>query len=300
LRAAKHLGGNDFCIYTPGMNPEEEERLALKSNLRRSFENDELLLHYQPKIDLQTGLVVGAEALARWRHPEIGLVYPAKFIPLAEETRLILDIGEWVLNRACADYRLWNETIDVPGRISANLSLLQLRQPDFLQRVENIFARNEVSPNKFEIEITETTLMADAEHTIKTLQSLHDLGVSLAIDDFGTGYSSLSALQDFPVETLKIDRSFVKDIAISSANASIVALVIDMSGSMNIGTVAEGVETLDQLRFLQSLRCQSAQGMLFGDPMPASDFQTLIREQQEGIFRYRKFFAGAAEKPSGS
>ncbi|MGI9309566.1 MAG: putative bifunctional diguanylate cyclase/phosphodiesterase, partial [Gammaproteobacteria bacterium] len=196
LKATKHHGGNDFRLYTPGMNAEEEERLALKSNLRQSFENDELLLHYQPKVDLQTGLVVGAEALARWRHPEKGLVYPAKFIPLAEETKLILEIGEWVLNRACADYHLWNETIDVPGRISANLSLLQLRQPDFIQRVKNIFAVNDVSPHNFELEITETTIMEDAQQTVKTLNQLHDLGVNLAIDDFGTGYSSLSALQD--------------------------------------------------------------------------------------------------------
>ena len=208
---SKQNGGNSFAFYSPDMNAAAVERLMLKSKLRRALERDELVMFYQPKVDLRDGRIIGAEALLRWRLPGHGDISPSQFIPLAEENNLILGIGEWVLNRVCADYRRWTERIANPGRVSINLSLKQLRQASFISRCRSVFRRHEVSPTCFELEITETTLMADPKRTIKLLDELYAMGLHLSIDDFGTGYSSLSALQQFPIGTLKIDQSFVRD-----------------------------------------------------------------------------------------
>ncbi|MEM1263215.1 MAG: EAL domain-containing protein [Pseudomonadota bacterium] len=291
LYHAKKAGGNRYEVYTADMNEAAVERLMLKSKLRRSFERNELLLHYQPKYSLKDGRVVGAEALVRWELPERGLIMPSEFIPLAEETNLIVEIGEWVLERVCADYREWQLDVTDPGRIAVNLSLKQLRRSRFVDKAAKQFRRSKVSPTSFEFEITETTLMEDPDKTIRILDELYALGVHLAIDDFGTGYSSLSALQQFPIQTLKIDRSFVRNAAVDADDATIVATIIDMGRSLKMDVVAEGVETAEQLGFLQTLDCNFVQGLLFGEPMSAADYRELLLAQEDGTNRHRALFA---------
>ncbi|MFL2546574.1 MAG: putative bifunctional diguanylate cyclase/phosphodiesterase [Candidatus Rariloculaceae bacterium] len=290
LYQAKKAGGNCLERYSSDINTEAVERLMLKSKLRRAFERDELRMHYQPKYQLKTGRVEGVEALVRWDLPERGLVYPSDFIPLAEETNLILQVGDWVINRACEDYRMWQRSLPSPGRISVNLSLKQLQQQSFLENVRAIFRRHGVSPTSLELEITETTLMDDADRTIRILDSLYDMGLYLAIDDFGTGYSSLSALQQFPISTLKIDKSFVRNVADDEDDATIVATIIKMAKSLNLDVVAEGVESQSQLDFLRQHDCDYVQGHLFGDPMTAEGLLELLIDQDEGSNRYRALF----------
>jgi diguanylate cyclase (GGDEF)-like protein/PAS domain S-box-containing protein len=288
---SKQNGGNSFAFYSPDMNAAAVERLMLKSKLRRALERDELVMFYQPKVDLNDGRIVGAEALLRWRLPHHGDIPPSLFIPLAEETNLILGIGEWVLNRVCADYRRWTERIKDPGRVSINLSLKQLRQASFITRCRSVFRRHEVSPTCFELEITETTLMADPKRTIKLLDELYAMGLHLSIDDFGTGYSSLSALQQFPIGTLKIDQSFVRDAAINSDDATIVRTIIDMGKALEVEVVAEGVENEEQFNFLRGRGCHYAQGRLFGDAMSADEFLALLLAQESGRAKVSKLFA---------
>jgi diguanylate cyclase (GGDEF)-like protein/PAS domain S-box-containing protein len=288
---SKQNGGNSFAFYSPEMNAAAVERLMLKSKLRRALERDELMMFYQPKVDLTNGHIIGAEALLRWRLPGHGDIPPSQFIPLAEETNLILGIGEWVLNRVCADYRRWTERIPDPGRVSINLSLKQLRQASFITRCRSVFRRHDVSPTRFELEITETTLMADPKRTVKLLNELHAMGLHLSIDDFGTGYSSLSALQQFPIGTLKIDQSFVRDAAVNSDDATIVRMIIDMGKALEVEVVAEGVENEEQFNFLRSRGCHYGQGRLFGDAMSSDEFFALLLAQANGRGKVSKLFA---------
>ena len=290
LYHAKKSGGNVHSYYAPEMNEAAVERLMTKSKLKRAFERNELLVHYQPKYNLETGQVIGAEALVRWELPERGIILPSDFIPIAEETNLIIEIGEWVLDRVCEDFKYWSQSVS-PGRVSVNLSLKQLRQPNFISRISSILRGHQVSPTSLELEITETTLMEDPVRTIKLLDELYALGLHMAIDDFGTGYSSLSALQQFPINTLKIDQSFVKNIAVDSDDATIVGTIIHMGRSLNMDVVAEGVETEEQLNFLQTLQCTYVQGLLFGDPMSADSYLELLQAQAEGTDRHRALFA---------
>ncbi|MFT5500738.1 MAG: diguanylate cyclase (GGDEF)-like protein/PAS domain S-box-containing protein [Woeseiaceae bacterium] len=291
LYHAKKNGGNIFSYYAPEMNEAAVERLMTKSKLKRAFERDELLVHYQPKYNIKTGAVIGAEALVRWELPERGIILPSDFIPIAEETNLIIEIGEWVLDRVCEDFRNWQRTVSSAGRVSVNLSLKQLRQPNFVNRISSIMRSYEVSPTSLELEITETTLMENPVRTIKLLDELYGLGLHMAIDDFGTGYSSLSALQQFPISTLKIDRSFVKDVTVNPDDATIVATIIHMGRSLQMDVVAEGVETEDQLHFLQTLDCTYVQGLLFGDPMSADNYLELLTQQADGTDKYLTLFA---------
>ena len=203
LYESKKSGGNTFTHYQPEQNEENVKRLMTKSKLKRAFERDELLVRYQPRYEVDTGKVVGAEALVRWQLPDQGTVLPADFIPLAEENDLIVQIGEWVLDRVCEDFRFWQRSVSSPGRVSVNLSLRQLRHPNFINRIAGILRSYEISPTSLELEITETTLMENPVRTIKILDELYSQGLHLAIDDFGTGSSSLSALQQFPINTLK-------------------------------------------------------------------------------------------------
>jgi diguanylate cyclase (GGDEF)-like protein/PAS domain S-box-containing protein len=279
---SKQNGGNSCAFYVPEMNAAAVERLMLKSKLRRALERDELVILYQSKVDLRTGRVVGAEALLRWRLPGHGDISPSHFIPLAEETSLILDIGEWVLNRVCSDYREWQKTVPEPGRIAINLSLRQLKQSSFIARCRSVFRKHEVSPTCFELEVTETTLMTDPKRTIGLLNELYAMGLNLAIDDFGTGYSSLSALQQFPIGTLKIDQSFVRDVAVDSDDAAIVRTIIDMGKSLDLEVIAEGVEESEQLEFLRKHGCYYAQGRLFGDAMAAGKLLEILSSQAGG------------------
>jgi diguanylate cyclase (GGDEF)-like protein/PAS domain S-box-containing protein len=279
---SKQNGGNSCAFYVPEMNAAAVERLMLKSKLRRALERNELVILYQSKVDLRTGRVVGAEALLRWRLPGHGDISPSHFIPLAEETSLILDIGEWVLNRVCSDYREWQKSVPEPGRIAINLSLRQLKQASFIARCRAVFRRHEVSPTCFELEVTETTLMTDPKRTIGLLNELYAMGLNLAIDDFGTGYSSLSALQQFPIGTLKIDQSFVRDVAVDSDDAAIVRTIIDMGKSLDLEVIAEGVEASEQLEFLRRHGCYYAQGRLFGDAMEAGKMLAILSAQVGG------------------
>ncbi len=291
LYSAKKAGGNVFKYYKPSMNEAAVERLMTKSRLKRAFERDELLVHYQPKYNIETGEVFGAEALVRWELPDRGLILPSDFIPIAEETNLIIEIGEWVLDKVCEDFRLWQRSASSPGRVSVNLSLKQLRQMNFTKRIGSIMRSHEVSPTSLELEITETTLMEDPERTVKLLDQLYALGLHLAIDDFGTGYSSLSALQQFPISTLKIDKSFVRDVATNPDDATIVGTIVQMGRNLNMDVVAEGVEDEHQLNFLQRLECTYVQGLLFGDPMSAENYLELLLAQADGTDSYRALFA---------
>jgi diguanylate cyclase (GGDEF)-like protein/PAS domain S-box-containing protein len=278
---SKQNGGNSFAFYSPEMNAAAVERLMLKSKLRRSLERDEFLVHYQPKVDLRDGRIVGAEALLRWRLPGHGDIPPSQFIPLAEETNLILEVGEWVLNRVCQDYRELQLTVTTPGRISLNLSLKQLRQASFILRFRSVFRKHGVSPTSFELEITETTLMADSKRTLHLLDELYAMGLHLSIDDFGTGYSSLSALQQFPIGTLKIDQSFVRDVDDDESDATIVRTIIEMGRSLKMNVIAEGVESVGHLNFLRRHQCGFGQGKLFGEPVTLEELRLLLARQQE-------------------
>ncbi|HET9862621.1 MAG TPA: EAL domain-containing protein [Steroidobacteraceae bacterium] len=293
---SKQNGGNSFAFYSPEMNAAAVERLMLKSKLRRSLERDEFLMHYQPKVDLRDGRIVGAEALLRWRLPGHGDIPPSQFIPLAEETNLILEVGEWVLNRVCQDYRELQQTVTAPGRISLNLSLKQLRQASFILRFRSVFRKHGVSPTCFELEITETTLMADSKRTLHLLDELYAMGLHLSIDDFGTGYSSLSALQQFPIGTLKIDQSFVRDVDDDESDATIVRTIIEMGRSLKMNVIAEGVESTGHLNFLRRHQCGFGQGRLFGEPCTLEELRLLLARQQET----GPAFAGLIAQTSGS
>jgi len=281
---AKRAGRNCHVFYAPEMNAAAVERLLLKSKLRRALERDEFLVRYQPKVELASGRVVGAEALLRWRLPGHGDIAPAQFIPLAEESRLILDIGAWVLNQVCSDYAHWQKNIDDPGLVAINLSLKELSQASFIPRCRSVFERHGVSPSRVELEITETTLMMDAERTLPLLDELRAMGVHLSIDDFGTGYSSLSALQQFPIGTLKIDQSFVRNAAADPDDATIVRTIIEMGRSLGLHVLAEGIETEEQQRFLLQSGCQYGQGRLFGEPVSADEFLEMVLRQATGAF----------------
>ena len=295
---SKQNGGNTFAFYSPEMNAAAVERLMLKSKLRRALERDELVIRYQPKVDLRNGRIIGAEALLRWRLPGHGDIPPSQFIPLAEETNLILDIGEWVLNRVCMDYRHMQTEGATPGRISLNLSLKQLRQASFILRCRSVFRRHAVSPTSFELEITETTLMADAKRTVRLLDELYAMGLHLSIDDFGTGYSSLSALQQFPIGTLKIDQSFVRDVSEDAGDATIVRTIIEMGRSLGMEVVAEGVESLRHLEFLRRHACHYAQGKLFGEPCTSEELLALLARQGSGTAPFGHLLPHADELTS--
>ena len=283
---SKQNGGNTFAFYATEMNSAAVERLMLKSKLRRALEKDEFLIRYQPKVDIRTGRIVGAEALLRWRLPGHGDIPPSQFIPMAEESNLILDIGEWVLDRVCHDYKRMLGELPDPGRMSLNLSLKQLRQASFILRCRAIFRKYALSPTSFELEITETTLMADVKRTLRLLDELYAMGLHLSIDDFGTGYSSLSALQQFPIGTLKIDQSFVRDVVDDEADATIVRTIIEMGRNLGMQVIAEGVESTRHIEFLREHNCMLAQGRLFGEPCTADELLALLVRQHAGTVPY--------------
>ncbi len=288
---AKALGRDSYTFFAEEMNNEVQRQLEVEMQLQGALERGEFAVHYQPKYNLESGEVFGAEALVRWDLPERGLILPSDFIPIAEDSNLIIEIGEWVLDKVCEDFRLWQRSVSSPGRVSVNLSLKQLRQLNFVSRISAIMRGHEVSPTSLELEITETTLMENPERTIKILDQLYGLGLNLAIDDFGTGYSSLSALQQFPISTLKIDRSFVRNIVINPDDATLVDTIIQMGRNLNMEVVAEGVEDESQLIFLQKLGCTYAQGLLFGDPMSSDNYLELLLAQAEGTDTHRALFA---------
>jgi diguanylate cyclase (GGDEF)-like protein/PAS domain S-box-containing protein len=274
---AKDTGRNNYQFFKPEMNLLAVERQSLEVDLRQALENREFELHYQPKVNLQTGSITGVEALIRWHHPRRGLVSPAQFIPIAEACGVIVPIGRWVLREACRQARAWRDAGLPPLRIAVNVSARELREKDFVAAVLAALTDTGVEPACLELELTESFLMQDATVTGAVLQALKDLGVMLALDDFGTGYSSLSHLRRFPIDTLKIDQSFVRDLATDADDASIVNAVISMGESLNMRVVAEGVETRDQVAFLQQHGCPVGQGYYFGRPVLAGQLTPLLR-----------------------
>jgi diguanylate cyclase (GGDEF)-like protein len=279
---AKQNGGNTYGFYSPEMNADAVDRLLLKSELRSAIQRNEFEVVYQPKIDLRDGRIAGCEALLRWRHTRRGDVPPLVFIPLAEENTLIFEIGEWVLDRVCGDFSAWQKQVPWPGRVAVNLSLKQLRQRDFVASVEKIFRQHELTPSCVELEITESTLIDHGEKTLRMLDRLYRLGLHLSIDDFGTGYSSLSSLQHFPIGTLKIDQSFVRDAGQERNSAAIVGAIVGLGRSLGMDVVAEGIETVEQLGLLQRLNCTFGQGHLFGTPVSAERYVEMLIAQQRG------------------
>ncbi len=274
LCRAKKKGRNNFQFYTPVMNARSAELFSLENDLRRALERDELTLHFQPQVDAETGRLIGAEALVRWEHPEKGIIYPNQFIHLAEETGLIVPIGEWVLRTACNQAQIWQEAGLPPLRLATNLSPRQFQEPLLFAKIDRLIREVGLDPSCLSLEITESAVMSDVDHAIETLVRLKNLGLHLAIDDFGTGHSSLSYLRRFPIDLVKIDRSFISDIPESPDDIAIVSAVIAMAHNLNIRVLAEGVQNGEQMEFLRAHRCDELQGYLLGHPLPAGDFRT--------------------------
>jgi diguanylate cyclase (GGDEF)-like protein/PAS domain S-box-containing protein len=284
MYGAKGRGKARYQMFDPGTNTRALKRLGFESDLRRVLEREEFVVHYQPKVSLETGNVLGLEALVRWEHPERGLVPPSEFIPVAEDTGLIVDIGRWVLKEACVQVRRWQDRYPStsPLRANVNLSARQFHQPDLARDISEILQETELEPQNLELEITETVVMEDARATLAILQTLKSLGVGLAIDDFGTGYSSLAYLKRFSVDTLKIDRLFVAGLGESTEDEVLVAAMIELVHGLDLTAVQEGVETIEQLQRLHEMGCDIAQGFYFSRPLPTEAIGALLHRNLLG------------------
>jgi diguanylate cyclase (GGDEF)-like protein/PAS domain S-box-containing protein len=276
---AKDLGKNNYQFYSDDLSARIFERLTLENHLRRATERNEFVLYYQPQIDVRNERITGVEALLRWQHPELGLISPNNFISLLEETGLIEQVGHWVLETACQQFRSWHAAGWSYLHLSVNISSRQFNNPDFIASVHDIISATGINPEFLELELTESMLMRNASATINALHSLSELGVRFAIDDFGTGYSSLSYLRRFPIDTIKIDRSFIHDVTDNPDDAAIASAIIVMAQSLSLNVIAEGVENQQQLEFLVSRNCHYLQGNFFSRPIPAEEFTLLLRKQ---------------------
>ncbi len=285
MHYAKEQGRNNYQFYGGGMNATALEKLALEAQLRKALEREEFILHYQPKVSALDGRVTGVEALVRWNHPALGIVGPNQFISVAEEIGLIIPLGEWVLATACRQLRAWQQAGCAPISVAVNIAGSHFRQPNLLTSVADALRDTGMDPNLLEIEVTESMLMDNVEGTIAVLRNLKSMGVQLAIDDFGTGYSSLAYLKRFPLDTLKIDRSFIKDAPGDAGDAALTTAIIGMAHSLNLGVVAEGVELQSQFDFLKERGCDVIQGYLISRPVPPENILELIdmRESMAGI-----------------
>jgi diguanylate cyclase (GGDEF)-like protein/PAS domain S-box-containing protein len=273
---AKESGGNSFNYFTNDLNVQMTERLEMESRLRRALEREQFLLHYQPRVDLTSGRIIGTEALIRWHIPEQGMIPPGRFIPLAEETGLIVPIGRWVLQTACAQNKAWQRAGLPPIVVSVNVSARQFRHDNLVETVADVLTQTGLDGRYLEIELTESMVMHDPGKLAAMLVELKKLGIQIAVDDFGTGYSSLSYLKRFPVDRLKVDRSFVQDIATDHDDATIVRTIIALGHNLGLKVVAEGVETEEQVKFLRQNHCDEMQGYYFGMPVSAEEFRTLF------------------------
>lgn len=278
---AKNLGRNTFQFYTPEMNAKYNEYLQLEIELRKAIKNQELFLVYQPKVDIRSGKMVGMEALLRWIHPTLGFVSPARFIPIAEESGLIVSLGEWVLYTACQQNKKWLDAGFPPLCVSVNVSALQIQRTNFVETVKRVIDATGIDPAYVELEITENSIMENTEECIETLSKIKQIGVSISIDDFGTGYSSLSYLKKFPINALKIDQSFVRDIMTDADDAAIVKTIINLAHNMNLKVIAEGVENEDAVEYLRKQRCDQLQGYHISRPLPCEDFEQFLIKQAE-------------------
>lgn len=276
MYSAKAEGGNDFRFFSMGMNVGGTERLSMESELRRALEDGELEVHYQPQVDTASGGIMSFEALVRWRHPSWGMVLPSRFIPLAEEIGLIADIDEWVLGEALAAVARWNEIGFDDVGVSVNLSSREFARPQFVERVRERLVRSGCRPSSLELEITEGTVMHATDRVLQTLHGLKRIGILVAIDDFGTGYSSLSYLKRFPLDKLKIDQSFIRDIPHDQDDIAITRAIVAMAHSLGLTVIAEGVETTEQLAFLCDLGCDQIQGNLYSAAVPAEQVEELL------------------------
>lgn len=286
---AKEHGRDNLQFYSSDMNDAIQRRAVLEKGMRKALEQDEFKLNYQPQINIQSGNIVGNEALIRWYHPQLGMISPLEFIPLAEETGFINILGEWILRTACKQNKQWQDAGYPPMKVSVNLSLRQFQQVNLVELVTNILKETGLEPQYLELEITESIAMYNEDHVISKLQALKNAGIKIAIDDFGTGYSSLSYLKKFPIDNLKIDKSFVRDISHDSDDAMIISTIIAMARQLKVNVIAEGVETVAQLDFLREQNCNEVQGYLFSKPLSVEQFTELYKGVQEAAIAKIKY-----------
>ena len=280
LDRSKSLGGNVYQFYTAGGTTRALKQLVLENNLRPGLERAEFFVQYQPQVDIRGFHLVGMEALVRWQHPSLGLLYPSEFVPLAEESGLIISLGDWVLRTACAQNKAWQDAGLMPMRLSVNFSARQFQQPTFIADVAHILQETNLDPRWLELELTESSIMKDPEVAIEKLHELKLMGIKVAVDDFGTGYSSLNYLKRFPIDTLKIDKTFVSDVCKDPHDTAIVRAIINLGHALDLTVIAEGVETKEQLQYLSALECDVVQGFLFSKALPATAFEELLIEQR--------------------
>ena len=280
LDRSKSLGGNVYQFYTAGGTTRALKQLVLENNLRPGLERAEFFVQYQPQVDIRGFHLVGMEALVRWQHPSLGLLYPSEFVPLAEESGLIISLGDWVLRTACAQNKAWQDAGLMPMRLSVNFSARQFQQPTFIADVAHILQETNLDPRWLELELTESSIMKDPEVAIEKLHELKLMGIKVAVDDFGTGYSSLNYLKRFPIDTLKIDKTFVSDVCKDPHDTAIVRAIINLGHALDLTVIAEGVETKEQLQYLSALECDVVQGFLFSKALPAMAFEELLIEQR--------------------
>jgi diguanylate cyclase (GGDEF)-like protein len=278
---AKQRGRNNFQCFKPGMNTATQQKVRLESDMRVALAQKQFELHYQPKVNTSTGIVHGAEALLRWRHPVRGSISPVEFIPIAEESGLIGGIGAWVVGEACRQARAWQDSGLPPLRVAVNLSPSQFRQGNIVEMIRDALDQAGLEPRFLEVELTESTVMSDPEESIAILEKLSTMGVLVSVDDFGTGYSSMSYLRRFPIDKLKIDRSFISEVMSRPDDASIVRAIVSLAHSLRLKVVAEGVESAEQLEFLKTLGCDQYQGYHFSPALPASQFEALVRSKRQ-------------------
>jgi EAL domain-containing protein (putative c-di-GMP-specific phosphodiesterase class I) len=278
---AKNAGGNKYQFFSGEMNQNAVRQLQIENLIRHGLKEDLFSVFYQPKVDIASGKLISMEALVRYEHPEKGIVSPAQFIPLAEETGQIVEIGEVVLRKACEDTKRWVDEGLFTGRVAVNISARQFEIPDLDERIEKVLHRAGLSALHLECEITEGTLMHDPENALRMMQRLRERGIHLALDDFGTGYSSLAYLKKFPLNTLKIDKAFIDDIATSSVDRHMTAAIIDIAHNLGLKVVAEGVEHEEQLSILRRYECEMLQGFLYSKPLNSARFEHLLRENNK-------------------
>jgi len=297
---AKRSGGDNYQFFQPELNATSAEKFYLESRLHKALDGGQFTLYFQPQIDAQTGEIIGAESLLRWQLPRKGMISPAQFIPLTEETGLIVPIGQWILEYACAKQKEWLDAGYAIRRIAINLSARQFYEPEFARQIEKVLEKTGLEPKHLELEITESILMEDTKRTKNTLLRLSQMGIGLSLDDFGTGYSSLAYLKHFPIDNVKIDRSFVIDLPHNENDAAISNAIIAMAHTLGLVVIAEGVETQEQFHFLKKQQCDAIQGYFFSRPLPESEFESLLKNPERMVTQVQGRNAGEGSSAAGA